>query len=377
MVNQILNEVEPLSGKNGCLGSELEQHGEESMELFDLDPKPLGVLCTYLCETIAMYKIFLRCCKYKLMFDVDVAEVVVGRRREEGQSSTCFLKLYYGNLSAFLHKLITPLLWTTVSLCEVVSEMEGSGIDRGLQLFAAATVAIAVLSKFGTSLSHKKGAKSFSKSADKKGSFLLKTPAEMSAAAKAAASTGVAVGSDTNTKVGKELISLRDKQMGPNVSVFYKQDGGLVITSGSGVFMRDIDGNLHLDCCNNVACVGHAHPNVVRAGQQELANIQTNGRFLNPIQQRYVTKLLETFPPELNTVYLVNSGSEANDLALRIARAHTKAARPQDVIVLDSAYHGHTQAIVDISPYKWYQAIDGKNYQPSTTHVAELPDGFR
>eukprot|EP01033_Poteriospumella_lacustris_P004996 gene4998-3570_t len=199
----------------------------------------------------------------------------------------------------------------------------------------------------------------------------------MSAAAKAAASTGVAVGSDTNTKVGKELISLRDKQMGPNVSVFYKQDGGLVITSGSGVFMRDIDGNLHLDCCNNVACVGHAHPNVVRAGQQELANIQTNGRFLNPIQQRYVTKLLETFPPELNTVYLVNSGSEANDLALRIARAHTKAARPQDVIVLDSAYHGHTQAIVDISPYKWYQAIDGKNYQPSTTHVAELPDGFR
>lgn len=280
------------------------------------------------------------------------------------------------SLSFSALSLITPLLWRTISLCEVVSEMEGTGIDRGLQLFAAATVAIAVLSKFGTSLSHKKSVRSFSKSAEK-GSFLLKTPAEMSAAAKAAASTGVAVGTDTNTKVGKELIALRDKQMGPNVSVFYKQDGGLVITSGSGVFMRDIDGNLHLDCCNNVACVGHAHPNVVRAGQQELANIQTNGRFLNPIQQRYVSKLLETFPPELNTVYLVNSGSEANDLALRIARAHTKAARPQDVIVLDSAYHGHTQAIVDISPYKWYQAIDGKNYQPSTTHVAELPDGFR
>lgn len=210
-----------------------------------------------------------------------------------------------------------------------------------------------------------------------KGSFLLKTPAEMSEAAIIAASQGIAATESTNRKLGMELIKQRDQQLGPNVSVFYKQDGGLVITSGSGVHMRDVDGNLHLDCCNNVACVGHAHPTVVKAGQAELANIQTNGRFLNPVQQRYLAKLLETFPPELNTVYLVNSGSEANDLALRIARAHNKAKRNWDVIVLDSAYHGHTQANVDISPYKWYQAVDGKNYQPSFTHVVALPDGFR
>ncbi len=141
--------------------------------------------------------------------------------------------------------------------------------------------------------------------------------------------------------------------------------------------MIDIDGNKHLDCCNNVACVGHAHPNVVEAGQNELAKIMTNGRFLNPVQQRYIDKLLKTFPPELNTIYLVNSGTEANDLALRIAREHTKAERPQDVIVLDSAYHGHSQSIVDISPYKWYQATNYKNYQPDTTHVVSSPDGFR
>ena len=100
------------------------------------------------------------------------------------------------------------------------------------------------------------------------------------------------------------------------------------------------------DCANNVAAVGHSHPRVVKAGQNALAKIQTNGRFLNPVQQRYVAKLLSTFPSELNTVYFVNSGSEANDLALRIARSHTTAVKPQDVIVMGSAYHGHTQEIM-------------------------------
>lgn len=208
------------------------------------------------------------------------------------------------------------------------------------------------------------------------GSFLLQTGSEPSLA-KELATKGKSNTLNLNDKVGKELIKIRENQLGPNVSIFYKQDGGLVVTSGTGPYLRDIDGNLHLDCCNNVACVGHAHPNVVEAGQREIANIMTNSRFLNPIQQRYLAKLLETFPPELNTVYLVNSGSEANDLALRIARAHTTASRPKDVICLDSAYHGHTQSLVDISPYKWYQAVDGKNYQPDTTHVVALPDGYR
>lgn len=223
-----------------------------------------------------------------------------------------------------------------------------------------------------------------SSSADwtKKGSFLLATPvsaADMSEAAQAAvqAAIGDSATSTSNQAAGKDLITQRDQQLGPNVSVFYRQDGGLVIISGRGVFMEDIDGKFHLDCCNNVACVGHSHPKVVEAGRIELGNIQTNARFLNPVQQRYLAKLLKTFPPELNTVYLVNSGSEANDLALRIARSHSTAARRDHVAVLDSAYHGHTQSLVDISPYKWYQAIDGRNYHPPTTHVMSLPDGFR
>ncbi len=207
-----------------------------------------------------------------------------------------------------------------------------------------------------------------------KGSFLLKTP---KASSEAAVCHNAQSKLALNDKIGKSLIEVRDKQLGPNVSVFYKQDGGLVVVRGEGVHMIDIDGNKHLDCCNNVACCGHAHPRVVAAGRQELGNIQTNGRFLNPIQQRYLSKLLSTFPPELNTVYLVNSGTEANDLALRIARAHSKAKNKTDVVVLDYAYHGHSQAIVDISPYKWAQAIDGKNYKPNTTHVVSCPDSFR
>jgi ethanolamine-phosphate phospho-lyase len=114
-----------------------------------------------------------------------------------------------------------------------------------------------------------------------------------------------------------------------------------------------------------------------KVGMTALQDIQINSRFLHTTRYRYVQKLLATFPAELDTVYLVNSGSEANDLALRMSRASTSAVNRDDVIVLDSAYHGHTQALVEISPYKWYQAVDGKDYRASTTHVVSCPDTYR
>lgn len=212
-----------------------------------------------------------------------------------------------------------------------------------------------------------------STSTKKKGSFLLQASGEVSDAAVFFPNSQ----SKGNDSLGRKLISQRDKQMGPNVSVFYKQDGGLVITRGDACYLIDSDGNKYLDCANNVAHVGHSHPRVVKAGCDELGRVQTNSRFLNPIQQEYLGKLLQTFPKELNTVYMVNSGSEANELALRIARAHTKAACPRDVICLDYAYHGHTQALVDISPYKWAQAVNNVNYQPPSTHVVSCPDTYR
>ena len=183
----------------------------------------------------------------------------------------------------------------------------------------------------------------------------------------------------TTASAPAQLLETRCKQTGPNISIFYKKEGGLVITEGRGASMTDADGNTYLDCCNNVACVGHSHPAVVKAGQDALAKIQTNSRFLHPTQQRYLTKLLATLPADLglDTVYLVNSGSEANDLALRIAQQATTAARPNDVICVDHAYHGHTVALLGISPYKWYQATDGVNRQPDTTHVVPCPDTYR
>lgn len=208
-----------------------------------------------------------------------------------------------------------------------------------------------------------------------KGSFLLKSTDTPSVAASTVQEPSLV--NSESVALGKSLIKSHDQNLGPNLSLFYKSDGGLVVTKGEGVYLIDSDGNKYVDCANNVACVGHSHPAVVAAGVKGLSEIQTNSRFLHPTRYRYIEKLLKTFPPELDTVYMVNSGSEANDLALRIARAHTKAKRPQDVIVLDSAYHGHTQALVDISPYKWYQAVDGKNYKPYSTHVVSCPDTFR
>jgi 4-aminobutyrate aminotransferase-like enzyme len=185
----------------------------------------------------------------------------------------------------------------------------------------------------------------------------------------------------SSCKLGKKLIAKRKESLGPNVSCFYADEGGLVITRGEGSYLIDPDGNRYLDCCNNVAAVGHSHPKVVDAGINALSKIQTNSRFLHPSHQRYIDKLLMTFPSELDTVYLVNSGSEANDLALRIAKAHAEmkgiASKPNDVICLDSAYHGTTQSLVDISPYKWHQSVDGKEYKGMHTHVATLPDSFR
>jgi hypothetical protein len=88
------------------------------------------------------------------------------------------------------------------------------------------------------------------------------------------------------------LLERRTKNMASNVSVFYRNRGGLAITRGDGVYMFDDRGNKYLDCCNNVACVGHSHPTVVRAGCEELSRIQTNTRFLHPTRQRYLEKLL-------------------------------------------------------------------------------------
>src|SRR5262249_58356458 len=108
-------------------------------------------------------------------------------------------------------------------------------------------------------------------------------------------------------------------------------------------------GRAYLDVYNNVPLVGHSHPRVVRAIQEQVALLNTNTRYLHDNILRYAERLTELLPEPLRVCYFVNSGSEANELALRLARAHTGRA---DVVGLEHAYHRHTSAVVLIRPDK-------------------------
>ncbi len=119
---------------------------------------------------------------------------------------------------------------------------------------------------------------------------------------------------------------------------------------GFAQYLYDESGRAYLDVYNNVPLVGHSHPRVVRAAQEQLALLNTNTRYLHDTILRYAERLTRRLPEPLRVCYFVNSGSEANELALRLARARTGR---EDVIVLEHAYHGHTTTLVDVSPYKF------------------------
>jgi 4-aminobutyrate aminotransferase-like enzyme len=137
-------------------------------------------------------------------------------------------------------------------------------------------------------------------------------------------------------------------------------------------YLYDHTARAYLDVYNNVPLVGHSHPKVVAAAQQQLALLNTNTRYLHDNITRYAERLTELLPPPLRICFFVNSGSEANELALRLARAHTKR---EDVLVLEHAYHGHTTTLIDISPYK-FNGPGGAGRKP-WVHVAPLADDYR
>merc|ERR1712126_319837 len=169
----------------------------------------------------------------------------------------------------------------------------------------------------------------------------------------------------------EETVSLRKKHIGPSCKLFFRQDP-LKIVRGEGVYLYDENGEAYLDCINNVAHVGHCHPRVVQAGQQQMAVLNTNSRFLHDNLVLYAERLTSTLPGNLSVAFLVNSGSEANDLALRLAHQHTGN---KDVITLDHAYHGHVLSLIDISPYKFNKP--GGTGCPEHTWVAPVPDVYR
>ena len=168
----------------------------------------------------------------------------------------------------------------------------------------------------------------------------------------------------------EETRHLRAQHIGKSLSISYRDP--LKIVRGSGQYLYDVDGRAYLDGVNNVSHVGHSHPRVVKAGQEQMAVLNTNTRYLHDHLVRYAERLCATLPPELSVCFFVCSGSEANELALRLARTHTGR---KDVIVLDAAYHGNTQALIEISPYK-YEGPGGAG-APPYIHKALMPDPYR
>ncbi len=162
----------------------------------------------------------------------------------------------------------------------------------------------------------------------------------------------------------------RKNLLGPNLSISYASP--LKIVRGWRQYLYDETGRAYLDVYNNVPLVGHSHPRVVQAAQQQLAVLNSNTRYLHENIVRYAERLTALLPPPLRICYFLNSGSEANELALRMARAHTGR---EDIIVLEHAYHGNTSTLVDISPYK-FNGPGGRGQKP-WVHVACLPDDYR
>jgi 4-aminobutyrate aminotransferase-like enzyme len=143
----------------------------------------------------------------------------------------------------------------------------------------------------------------------------------------------------------RDLIERRDKLLGPAYRLFYAEP--LHIVRGEGVWLYDASGQKFLDAYNNVTSLGHCHPHVVEAIARQAATLATHTRYLHEGILDYAERLLATCPEAIGHLMLTCTGSEANDLALRIARAATGSA---GFIVTDTAYHGVTGLVAEISP---------------------------
>lgn len=171
-------------------------------------------------------------------------------------------------------------------------------------------------------------------------------------------------------KKNEDLIEYRKAHLGKGLSLQYKIP--IKMLRGDGAYLLDQYGQKYLDTVNNVAHVGHEHPKVVEAGQNQMAILNTNSRYLHDNINAFAKELLSTLPEELSVLHFVNSGSEANELALRMLKT---ATGEKDILASEVGYHGNTNACIEISSYKF----DGKGGAgaPEHTHIFPLPDSFR
>ena len=172
---------------------------------------------------------------------------------------------------------------------------------------------------------------------------------------------------------GTDVSTLRTERVGrlsSALSISY--DEPLHIVAGRGPFLYASDGEPYLDLVNNVCHVGHSHPEVVRAIATQVARLNTNTRYLHEHVLTLSKRLADTMPDRLCVCFFVNSGSEGNELALRLARAATGAT---DVVVIDGAYHGSTGNCIGMSPYK-FNGPGGEGCA-DWVHVVPAPDVYR
>lgn len=150
---------------------------------------------------------------------------------------------------------------------------------------------------------------------------------------------------DDRLATRESMQARRAALLGPSYRLFY--DEPVHVVRGEGTFLYDQAGNAYLDVYNNVPSVGHCHPQVVKALQEQAATLNTHTRYLHDDVLDYAERLLASLPDALGHMMFTCTGSEANDLALRIARHYTGQ---EGIIVTETAYHGGTLAIADISP---------------------------
>jgi len=168
-------------------------------------------------------------------------------------------------------------------------------------------------------------------------------------------------------RMNTELLQRRKRVMGPTYRLFYSQP--LHLVRGQGVWLFDNSGNRYLDCYNNVASVGHCHPHVVGALTEQAATLNTHTRYLHENIVRYAERLGETLPGDLSVCLFVCTGTEANDLAFRIARTVTGNA---GAIVTENAYHGNSMVVTELSTAEYPAEA-----RPDWLAVVEAPDLFR
>jgi 4-aminobutyrate aminotransferase-like enzyme/Ser/Thr protein kinase RdoA (MazF antagonist) len=164
-----------------------------------------------------------------------------------------------------------------------------------------------------------------------------------------------------------ELRERRARALGPSYRLFYDRPVHLV--RGEGAWLWDAEGRRYLDCYNNVASVGHCHPHVVAALSRQAATLNTHTRYLHDNIVRYAERLAATMPGDLRVCYFVCTGTEANDLAIRIARV---VSGHEGVIVSDDSYHGNSNVVGAAST-----SMYPKSEQPAWLATVPPPDGFR